>query len=96
MNTLLRTAEFNSWLTSIRDNNARARIAQRLDAMVAGHFGDCEPVGDGVSELRIHVGAGYRVYFTRRGDVVYLLLSGGTKGSQQRDIRRAREMLKWL
>lgn len=96
MNTLLRTAEFNAWLTSLHDKVALARIAQRLDAMVAGHFGDCEPVGEGISEMRVHVGAGYRIYFTRRGEVVYLLLSGGTKSSQQRDIKRTKEMLKWL
>lgn len=96
MNNLIRTAEFRLWLTSIRDKVARARIAQRLDAMVAGHFGDCEPVGEGISEMRIHVGAGYRVYFTRRGEVVYLLLTGGTKTSQQRDIKRAKQMLKML
>ena len=64
--------------------------------MVTGHFGDCEPVGDGISEIRIHVGAGYRVYFTRRGNVVYLLLNGGTKSSQQRDIKRAKQMQKSL
>lgn len=64
--------------------------------MVMGHFGDCAPVGDGVSEMRIHVGAGYRVYFTRRGNVVYLLLNGGTKSSQQHDIKRAKQMLKSL
>ena len=96
MNNLIRTAEFSLWLTSIRDKVALARIAQRLDAMVAGHFGDCEPVGKGISEMRIHVGAGYRIYFTRRGEIVYLLLNGGTKTSQQRDIKRARQMLKML
>ena len=96
MNTLIRTTEFSAWLTSVRDKTALARIAQRLDAMVAGHFGDCEPLGEGISEMRIHVGAGYRIYFTRRGEVVYLLLSGGTKASQQRDIKRARQMLKLL
>jgi putative addiction module killer protein len=67
-----------------------------LGSMVTGNFGDCEPVGDGISEMRIHVGAGYRVYFTRRGNVVYLLLNGGTKSSQQRDIKRAKQMLKSL
>jgi len=75
---------------------AKARIAQRLDAAVAGHFGDCEPVGEGVSEMRIHVGAGYRVYFARRGELVYLLLCGGDKASQRRDIKRAKQMLKLL
>ena len=96
MNTLIRTAKFSAWLTSVRDKVALARIAQRLDAMVAGHFGDCEPVGEGISEMRIHIGAGYRIYFSRRGEVVYLLLSGGTKASQQRDIKRAKQMLKLL
>ena len=96
MNTLIRTAEFSLWLTSVRDKVALARIAQSLDAMVVGHFGDCQPVGEGISEMRIHAGAGYRIYFTRRGSVVYLLLKGGTKSSQQRDIKRAKQMLKLL
>jgi putative addiction module killer protein len=69
---------------------------QRLDASVVGHFGDCAPVGEGVSEMRIHVGAGYRVYFTRRRSVFYLLLCGGDKASQQKDIRRAKQLLKLL
>ncbi len=96
MNTLVRTAEFDSWLKAVRDRVAKARIAQRLDAAVVGHFGDCEPVGEGVSEMRIHVGAGYRVYFARRGELVYLLLCGGDKASQRRDIKRAKQMLKLL
>ena len=96
MNTLIRTAEFSLWLTSVRDKVAFARIAQRLDAMVVGQFGDCQPIGEGISEMRIHVGAGYRVYFTRRGSVVYLLLNGGTKSSQQHDIKRAKQMQKLL
>jgi len=96
MNTLLRTAEFDRWLKGVRDRVAQARIAQRLDAAVIGHFGDCEPVGDGISEMRIHVGAGYRVYFTRRAAVVYVLICGGDKSSQQRDIKRARRLLKLL
>lgn len=96
MNTLLRTAEFDRWLKGLRDRVAQARIAQRLDAAVIGHFGDCEPVGDGISEMRIHVGAGYRVYFTRRAAVVYVLICGGDKSSQQRDIKRAKKLLKLL
>ena len=96
MNTLLRTAEFDRWLKGVRDRVAQARIAQRLDAAVIGHFGDCEPVGDGISEMRIHVGAGYRVYFTRHAAVVYVLICGGDKSSQQRDIKRARRLLKLL
>ena len=58
-----------------------------------GNFGDCEPVGDGISEMRIFVGPGYRVYYTRRGEVVYLLLCGGDKSSQKRDIRAAKAIL---
>ena len=96
MITLLRTAEFDRWLKGVRDRVAQARIAQRLDAAVIGHFGDCEPVGDGISEMRIHVGAGYRVYFTRRAAVVYLLICGGDKASQQGDIKRAKQLLKLL
>lgn len=80
----------------VRDRVAQARIAQRLDAAVIGHFGDCEPVGDGISEMRIHVGAGYRVYFMRRAKVVYVLICGGDKSSQQRDIKRAKQLLKLL
>ena len=68
----------------------------RLDAAAAGNFGDCEPVGEGVSEMRIHVGPGYRVYYTRRAEVVYLLLLGGEKSSQKRDIKRAIEMARIL
>ncbi|MGH9817573.1 MAG: type II toxin-antitoxin system RelE/ParE family toxin [Candidatus Acidiferrales bacterium] len=96
MNTLLRTTEFDRWLKGVRDRVAQARIAQRLDAAVIGHFGDCEPVGDGISEMRIHVGVGYRVYFTRRGAVVYLLICGGDKASQKRDIKRAKKLLQLL
>jgi putative addiction module killer protein len=67
-----------------------------LDAAVLGNFGDCEPVGHGVSEMRIHFGPGYRIYFTRRGSQVYLLLVGGSKASQNRDIKAAVQMLREL
>jgi putative addiction module killer protein len=63
-----------------------------LDAAAEGNFGDCEPVGEGASEMRVHVGPGYRVYFTRRGARVYLLLVGGSKASQKRDIKAALRM----
>ena len=96
MNKLIRTAEFDAWLRGLRDRVAQARIAQRLDAAAIGHFGDCEPVGEGVSEMRIHVGAGYRVYYTRKVEVIYLLLCGGDKASQRRDIKRAKQILKLL
>ena len=80
---------FTEWLESIRDKVAQARIRVRLRNVQAGNFGDCEPVGEGVIELRIHIGAGYRVYCGRHGRAVVLLLYGGDKGSQAADIKRA-------
>jgi putative addiction module killer protein len=96
MNSFLRTAEFDAWLTGLKDNLGKARIIHRLRAAELGNFGDCEAVGEGISEMRIHTGPGYRVYFTRRGDVVYWLLLGGDKTSQKRDIRRAKQLLHHL
>ena len=96
MNMFLRSEQFNTWLTGLKDKVGRARILQRIRSAEHGNFGDCEPVGEGVSEMRIHVGPGYRVYFTRRGEVLYLLLLGGDKSSQKRDIRRAIEMARAL
>jgi len=92
MNTFLRSDEFDAWLSSLKDKVGRARIIHRIRSAEHGNFGDCEPVGEGVSEMRVHFGPGYRVYFTRRGIVVYLLLLGGNKSSQKRDIKRAIEM----
>ena len=94
--TLHRTAEFDTWLTGLRDPVGKARIIQRLDAAVAGHWGDCEPVGAGVFEMRVHSGPSYRVYAVRRGTVVYLLLCGGDKSTQRRDINRAKTLAKAL
>lgn len=96
VNTFHRSGEFDSWLAALKDKLGRARILHRIRSAEHGNFGDCEPVGEGVSEMRIHVGPGYRVYFTRRGDVVYLLLLGGDKSSQKRDIRRAITMARAL
>ena len=92
MNTFLRTEAFDIWLSALRDKVGRARIVHRIRSAEHGNFGDCEPVGEGVSEMRVHVGPGYRVYYTRRGEVVYLLLAGGDKSTQKRDIQRAIEM----
>lgn len=96
MNTFLRTEEFDAWLSALKDKVGRARIALRIRSAEHGNFGDCEPVGEGVSEMRVHAGPGYRVYYTRRGKVVYLLLLGGDKSSQKRDIKRAIEMARAL
>ena len=96
MNTFLRSEEFDTWLAGLKDKVGRARIAYRIRSAEHGNFGDCEPVGEGVSEMRIHVGPGYRAYFARRAEVVYLLLLGGTKSSQKRDIKRAIEMARAL
>ena len=86
------TIEFVKWLEAVRDPFAKVRILKRIRMAEAGNFGDCEPVGDGVSEMRIHYGPGYRIYFTRRGKVVYLLLIGGDKSTQTKDIKRAKQM----
>ena len=96
MTAFARTKVFDTWLRGLKDSKARARIAQRIESAQAGNFGDCEPVGEGVSEMRIHVGAGYRVYFTRIGNAIYLLLAGGSKSTQQRDIKRAIGMARSL
>lgn len=82
--------EFNTWLTRLKDKLARAVILRRLDRIAMGNFGDAKPVGGGVSEFRIDHGPGYRVYFVRRGETLIVLLCGGDKGSQARDIARAK------
>ncbi len=89
MNLLQKSDEFDAWLTKLKDQVGKAKIVLRLDRATNGNFGDCEPVGEGVSEMRIHYGPGYRVYFTRCGKIVYLLLLGGDKSTQKRDIKRA-------
>jgi len=96
VNTFLRTEAFDVWLSNLKDKVGRARIIHRVRSAEHGNFGDCEPVGEGVSEMRVHVGPGYRIYYTRRGEVIYLLLVGGDKSSQKRDIKRAIEMARAL
>ena len=96
MNTFERSVEFDVWLAGLKDKVGRARIALRIRSAEHGNFGDCEPIGEAVSEMRIHVGPGYRAYFTRRAEVVYLLLAGGDKSSQKRDIKRAIAMARAL
>ena len=96
MNTFERSDEFDAWLSGLQDRVGRARIVHRIRSAEHGNFGDCGPVGEGVSEMRVHFGPGYRVYFTRRAKVVYLLLLGGNKSSQKRDIKRAIKMARTL
>ena len=96
MHAFERSEEFDAWLAGLKDKLGRARIVHRIRSAEHGNFGDCEPVGEGVSEMRVHVGPGYRVYLTRRAEVVYLLLLGGDKSSQKRDIKRAIAMARAL
>lgn len=84
---------FAEWLYSLSDRNTAARVQIRLERLRLGNFGDARSLGKGLSELRIDIGPGYRVYFTVEGKSVVLLLCGGDKTTQQRDIRRAREYL---
>lgn len=91
---VIQTDEFEAWLEGLRDRQARSQIAKRIVRVQSGLLGDVKPVGDGVSEMRVHHGPGYRLYFVRRGQVVIILLCGGDKGSQARDIERAKEMAK--
>jgi putative addiction module killer protein len=96
LNTLLRSSDFDTWLSLLADQKAKARVLARLLSATFGNFGDCQPVGEGVSEMRIHVGAGYRVYYTRTGSTVYVLLAGGVKASQTKDIAKAKKMARDL
>ena len=92
MFTILRSATFDRWLSRLRDRQAVNRIVARLLAAEDGHLGDVRPVGSGVSEMRIQYGPGYRVYFITPGAELIILLCGGNKDSQRRDIERAKRM----
>jgi len=84
-----KTDVFARWLDDLRDIQARARVQARIERLIAGNPGDVAPVGEGVSELRIDIGPGYRVYFKKRGQELILLLAGGNKSTQARDIKTA-------
>ncbi|MEO8758283.1 MAG: type II toxin-antitoxin system RelE/ParE family toxin [Devosia sp.] len=86
------SAVFEKWLRGLRDDKARAIIQLQLDRISQGNLGDAKPVGDGIGEVRIHFGPGYRLYFLREADVAIVLLCGGQKSEQARDIRRAKEL----
>lgn len=88
------TATFSDWLKGLRDANARARIIVRIRRLELGNPGDVKPIGEGVSELRVDYGPGYRVYFVQQGKLLVILLSGGDKRTQAADIAKAKQMAK--
>ncbi len=96
MFTIIKTERFDKWLDKLKDRHARLRILDRIDSMIDGNLGDVKPVGEGVSETRIHYGPGYRLYFCKQGEVVIVLLCGGDKSTQSKDIERAKEIKKCL
>ncbi|TWF54580.1 type II toxin-antitoxin system RelE/ParE family toxin [Neorhizobium alkalisoli] len=91
---IIQTPTFRNWLSSLKDKLAVSRIAMRIERARIGNLGDVKPVGGGVSELRIPYGPGYRVYCLQRGDLLVILLCGGDKSSQQRDIAEAKRLAK--
>jgi putative addiction module killer protein len=86
---VIETFEFSEWMVKLRDPAARTRIVARIKRLEGGNFGDCKPVGKGVNEMRINYGPGYRVYFKRTSNEILILLCGGAKKTQSRDIERA-------
>lgn len=90
------TTVFSEWLRGLKDLKARTAIASRVQRLKYGLYGDCEPVGNGISELRIHVSKGYRVYFKEQDRVITIVLCGGNKKTQAKDIKRAKQMAEEL
>jgi putative addiction module killer protein len=90
------TEIFADWFVKLRDKKAKVRIQARIDRMEMGNFGDVAPVGQGVSEMRIFYGTGYRVYFVQKGSILVILLCGGDKSTQTSDINKAKELVKQL
>ena len=91
-----KTDKFSAWIDGLKDQKGRARILSRVVAAGCGNFGDCGSVGDGIYEMRIHYGPGYRVYFVQEGIHIYLLIAGGDKNSQKQDIKQAKALWKDL
>ena len=88
-----KTPEFDKWIRKLKDLRAKAKILFRIQKLETdGHFGDCKPVGDGISEMRINYAKGYRVYFKEKGNQIVVLLIGGDKSTQQKDIKKAKEI----
>lgn len=94
--TVLQTEEFRDWLDALKDMKAQVRIAARLRLAEVGNLGDWKPVGAGLSEMRVDIGPGYRLYFTRRQNILVIMLAGGDKATQARDIKRAQKLLTQL
>jgi putative addiction module killer protein len=91
-----KTEAYEKWLDDLRDITARARVLVRVERLIEGNPGDVKPVGEGVSELRITYGPGYRVYFKQKGNEIIILLAGGDKGTQNKDIKTALELARDL
>jgi len=92
-----KTIEFDKWLKSLKDLKAKAKILFRIQKIENnGHFGDCKPVGDGIQEVRVNFAKGYRVYFKKKDGKIIILLCGGDKSTQQKDIKKAKEIWKKL
>lgn len=96
MKAIYTTERFDAWLISLKDKQAARRIQVRIDRAEEGSFGDCKSIGEGVSEMRIHYGPGYRVYFTQRDMEIVILLAGGDKSTQSKDIKTALELARQL
>ena len=96
MYQVVKTSLFEKWFNKLSDLNAKAKIGVCIRRMELGLFGDVKPIGEGVSEARIHYGAGYRLYFCQRGHVMIVLLCGGDKSTQSKDIQKAKELKKCL
>lgn len=94
--TIRETEVYSKWFARLRDTVAKARILVRLRRMSLGHFGECRDLGDGVCELKFHFGPGYRVYYTMRNGEIVILLAGGDKSTQPRDIEKAKDLARNL
>jgi putative addiction module killer protein len=96
MHTIKQLPEFTKWLSSIKDGMTRRRLARRLEKAQSGNLGDIKPVGEGVTEMREHFGSGWRMYFVQRGDVLIVMLGGGSKSTQEVDIAKSIELSKTI
>ena len=96
MNSIQTTEVFDDWFSGLKDQQAIRRVQARIDRAEDGNLGDCEPVGEGVSEMRIHYGPGYRVYFVQRGMEIIILLAGGNKSTQSKNIKTALEIARQI